>query len=229
MTTGAASEAGFAHVVRALGHDLRTPLNAILGYSDMLAEDLESQELSEPASDARRIHQAARNLLAQIDALVQLARVTGDGIHKGEEEIDWVMVFEDASRQVTSIGGGAIPIEIYGEDARPVAGLDRGDAYHLADAFLRAAAEWAGGESLTVRLIPGSGQTGMEFSVEVPAPGVTEEELSALQDGGSIGGAGHRGIYFKTVLAICRQSGGRCEIGRTDSGKLEFRAAVGTV
>ena len=47
---------------RALRHDLLTPVNHIVGYSEMLLEQADDEELDAYAGDLRRVHQAGRAL-----------------------------------------------------------------------------------------------------------------------------------------------------------------------
>lgn len=52
-------------------HELRTPLNAIIGYAEILAEDL----CGEDASDAQKIHRAAKRLLSLINDILDLSKL----------------------------------------------------------------------------------------------------------------------------------------------------------
>jgi sigma-B regulation protein RsbU (phosphoserine phosphatase) len=51
-----------------LRHDLRTPLNQIIGYGELLEEEAEERGLDQFAADLRKIQDAARHLLATINA-----------------------------------------------------------------------------------------------------------------------------------------------------------------
>jgi CheY-like chemotaxis protein/signal transduction histidine kinase len=55
-------------------HELRTPINAILGYSEMLLEDEDDEEVR---SDLGRIHQSGRRLLTLIDDILNPDRLAG--------------------------------------------------------------------------------------------------------------------------------------------------------
>ncbi len=67
-----------------LRHDLRTPLNAIIGYTEMIAEDVEERGGHEALlSDLAVILAEARALLGRIDEIVDLSRVD-----RAEEERD---------------------------------------------------------------------------------------------------------------------------------------------
>jgi len=58
-------------------HELRTPLNAVIGYSEIIAEDLESEGRDELVADAHRISAAARHLLGLIDQVLRLSSAEG--------------------------------------------------------------------------------------------------------------------------------------------------------
>src|SRR5437667_312725 len=51
-----------------LYHELRTPVNQIIGYSELLQELAEEQGLRGPIVDLQRIHDAAGNWLALMEA-----------------------------------------------------------------------------------------------------------------------------------------------------------------
>ena len=54
-------------------HQLRTPLNHIIGYSEMLLEEAEDQQLESFAGDLNKIHSAGKQLLAMINDLIDPA------------------------------------------------------------------------------------------------------------------------------------------------------------
>lgn len=61
--------------VAALRHDLRTPLNQIIGYSELVAEDLEGDEHARMREDLEKIGRAARGLAELITREIQPARI----------------------------------------------------------------------------------------------------------------------------------------------------------
>ncbi len=61
--------------VAALRHDLRTPLNQIIGYSELVAEDLEGDEHARTREDLDRIGRAARGLAELITREIQPGRI----------------------------------------------------------------------------------------------------------------------------------------------------------
>jgi len=58
-----------------MSHELRTPLNAIIGYSEMLAEDAETDGHSELESDLKKILSSARHLLGVISDVLDFSKI----------------------------------------------------------------------------------------------------------------------------------------------------------
>ncbi|MEM9265886.1 MAG: DUF3365 domain-containing protein [Cyanobacteria bacterium P01_F01_bin.13] len=58
-----------------MSHELRTPLNAIIGYSEMLAEDVESLSTEDAQTDLRRIQGAGKQLLTLINSVLDLSKI----------------------------------------------------------------------------------------------------------------------------------------------------------
>ena len=59
----------------ALRHDLRTPINQIIGYSELVAEDLEGDEHARTREDLEKIGRAARGLAELITREIQPGRI----------------------------------------------------------------------------------------------------------------------------------------------------------
>jgi signal transduction histidine kinase/ActR/RegA family two-component response regulator len=58
-----------------MSHELRTPLNAIIGYSEMLKDDANDQEMEDYVDDLGKIHSAGRHLLTLINEVLDLSKV----------------------------------------------------------------------------------------------------------------------------------------------------------
>ena len=58
-----------------MSHELRTPLNAILGYSEMLMEEAEDDELETYASDLAKIQSSGEHLLTLINDILDLSKI----------------------------------------------------------------------------------------------------------------------------------------------------------
>ncbi|MEK7990800.1 MAG: response regulator [Thiotrichaceae bacterium] len=81
-----------------MSHELRTPLNAIIGYSDMLQDELDDDdiEVEEVAADLVKINAAGRHLLSLINDILDLSKIESGkmeiynetfDIHKTLEEV----------------------------------------------------------------------------------------------------------------------------------------------
>lgn len=64
-----------------LSHDLRGPLNSILGFTELLLEGIEGPITDVQAEDLTAIHQSARNLLALINTVVDLSKISNDQLN----------------------------------------------------------------------------------------------------------------------------------------------------
>ena len=58
-----------------MSHELRTPMNAIIGYTEMVAEDMDLEGRGEIVADLRRVLAAARHLLTLINNILDLAKI----------------------------------------------------------------------------------------------------------------------------------------------------------
>ena len=58
-----------------MSHELRTPLNAILGFSEMLQEEADEQELHEFSEDLQKISTAGKHLLGLINDILDLSKI----------------------------------------------------------------------------------------------------------------------------------------------------------
>lgn len=73
--------------VAALRHDLRTPLNQIIGYSELVAEELEGDERVRVCEDLDKIGRAARGLAELITREIQPGRIAVVGEAKHAEPL----------------------------------------------------------------------------------------------------------------------------------------------
>ncbi len=69
-----------------MSHELRTPLNAIVGYAEMIKEDLEQD--STIAKDLGAVLDAAKQLLALINQLLDLAKIEAGAVALNVEWFD---------------------------------------------------------------------------------------------------------------------------------------------
>jgi len=73
-----------------MSHELRTPLNAIIGYSEMMLEDIElmEAEITDQEKDLSKILSAGKNLLNQINDVLDFSKIETGKMTVYNEEID---------------------------------------------------------------------------------------------------------------------------------------------
>jgi signal transduction histidine kinase len=81
-------------------HELRTPLNAVIGYSEIIAEDMEAEGRAAPAQDANRIASSARHLLGLIDQILQLSMLETGRAELDVTEFNVRHMIEDATTAI---------------------------------------------------------------------------------------------------------------------------------
>tara|TARA_B100001250_G_scaffold78945_2_gene64844 strand:+ start:1298 stop:2623 length:1326 start_codon:yes stop_codon:yes gene_type:complete len=73
-----------------MSHELRTPLNAILGYSEMLMEEAEDDELESYAEDLAKIQSSGEHLLTLINDILDLSKIEAGKMDLHIEEFEFV-------------------------------------------------------------------------------------------------------------------------------------------
>jgi signal transduction histidine kinase/CheY-like chemotaxis protein len=84
-----------------MSHELRTPLNAIIGYSEMLQEQAEDEELDAFVPDLQKINAAGKHLLALINDILDLSKIEAGRMELFLETFSLPELLRDA---VTTVG-----------------------------------------------------------------------------------------------------------------------------
>jgi len=71
-----------------MSHELRTPLNAIIGYSEMLAEDMEDSNQTQAIGDLNKIQGAGKHLLTVINEILDISKIEAGRINLHLEDFD---------------------------------------------------------------------------------------------------------------------------------------------
>lgn len=71
-----------------VSHELRTPLNAIIGYSELVAEDLETLGEGALVSDVKKVGSAGKHLLSLINEVLDLSKVEAGEMQIYVEDVD---------------------------------------------------------------------------------------------------------------------------------------------
>ncbi|MHC4408285.1 MAG: response regulator, partial [Planctomycetota bacterium] len=78
-----------------MSHELRTPLNAIIGYSEMIAEDMEDEDRQEHVPDLNKINAAGKHLLALINDVLDLSKIEAGRVDLYLEHFEVEQLLED--------------------------------------------------------------------------------------------------------------------------------------
>lgn len=83
-----------------MSHELRTPLNAIIGYSELLQEEAEDENLEGFVSDLEKIQTAAKHQLGVINDILDLSRIEAGRMELHLETVDIAALVMDVSSTV---------------------------------------------------------------------------------------------------------------------------------
>lgn len=89
-----------------MSHELRTPLNAIIGYSEMVAEDLEDAGVGKFTQDLNRIHISGKHLLALVNDILDLSKIEAGRMTLLSETFDPKVNIQDVAQTVLPIARG---------------------------------------------------------------------------------------------------------------------------
>jgi signal transduction histidine kinase len=76
------AKSGFLAMV---SHELRTPLTTIIGYSEMLLEQAESDNLPQYTADLKQVHAAGQHLLTLINDILDLSKIEAGKLEVAKE------------------------------------------------------------------------------------------------------------------------------------------------
>jgi signal transduction histidine kinase len=86
-----------------MSHELRTPMNAVIGYSEMLVEEMEEQNLEEFVPDLYKIHTAGKHLLSLINDVLDLSKIEAGRMDIYLEHFDLREMLDEAVATVTPL------------------------------------------------------------------------------------------------------------------------------
>jgi signal transduction histidine kinase len=96
-----------------VSHELRTPLHAILGYSEMLAEELEDAGQQRLLPDVRRIREAGQSLRELIDDVLEAARLKSETATLECETFDVADLIQEVAASMAELPrGGPVAFEV---------------------------------------------------------------------------------------------------------------------
>ncbi len=89
-----------------MGHELRTPLNAVIGFTGTLLMGLPGPLTAQQDQQLRMVQASARDLLALINSLVELAKIESGRIELTFEAVDCRSLLEELVRNLQPAADG---------------------------------------------------------------------------------------------------------------------------
>ncbi|ARN75328.1 ATP-binding protein [Oceanicoccus sagamiensis] len=88
-----------------MSHELRTPLNAIIGYSEMMLEDIELEDISieDQNKDLQKILTAGRHLLNQINDVLDFSKIETGKMTIYNEEFDSAAILKEVISTISPL------------------------------------------------------------------------------------------------------------------------------
>jgi signal transduction histidine kinase len=95
------AKSGFLAMV---SHELRTPLTTIIGYSEMLLEQAETDNLPQYTADLKQVHAAGQHLLTLINDILDLSKIEAGKLDVAREQFAPASLLRDLMVSVEPLG-----------------------------------------------------------------------------------------------------------------------------
>lgn len=208
-----------------MSHELRTPLNAVIGYAELLEEELGDSVPATAHADLGRIQNAAKDLLAMINAVLDLTRLDAGKIALHPEDCDLrglLSSVEAAVQPLLTANANRMQVEV-----APGLVLVCVDAQRLRQvlvALVSNAAKFTQQGQVRLRAYthaPPAGVPQVRFDIEDTGVGLSAEQIDKLfqpflqADEGSTRAFGGSGLGLAISRRLCRLMGGDIEVSST--------------
>jgi signal transduction histidine kinase/ligand-binding sensor domain-containing protein len=205
-----------------MSHEVRTPLNAILGYSEMLAEEMDERGLHDLLPDLEKIRRAAGQQLALVTEALDLGKIEAGKAELHLTEFDaGRLIRETAETAWPLIRKGHNRIDSSGVESLGTVLSDEGKLRQVLLNLLSNAARFTERGTVFVE----AARTENELTVRVRDTGIgmTPEQLERVFTPYAQAGPGTSGRYGGTGLGLVI-SRAYCELMR---GSLDVNSVVG--
>ncbi|MCZ6855738.1 MAG: response regulator [Gammaproteobacteria bacterium] len=183
-----------------MSHELRTPLNAIIGYSEMVAEELEEEGQDQHLVDLQRISNSGTHLLELINDILDLSKVDAGRMDLNLERFDLREMIEEVLATIAPLltkNGNELVSELPDE-----LGTMRADITKLRQTLfnlLSNAAKFTSEGSVTVSASREQGDDGDRVLIHIKDTGIgiAADKLESIFD-----------EFSQADLAVYREFGG---------------------
>jgi PAS domain S-box-containing protein len=200
-----------------MSHELRTPLSAVIGYSEMLAEEMEDSGQQTLLPDVAKIEANARQLLGLINDVLDISKIEANRMEIFAETFSVAEVVKEAAASIESLlakKGNALILRIADD-----IGDMRSDVVKVRQCLLNllsnASKFTENGEiRLTAERLAKDGKSWLRFRVSDTGIGMTEEQAANLferfnqADASTTRRFGGTGLGLAITQAFTRMLGG---------------------
>ncbi|WP_237478765.1 hybrid sensor histidine kinase/response regulator [Lichenibacterium dinghuense] len=218
-----------------MSHELRTPLSAVIGYSEMLAEEIEDIGETELLGDVGKIESSARHLLGLINDVLDLSKIEAGRMTVEAVDFDVAAMVDevaDATGSLVAKKGNRLRLDLAADLGRM-----HSDELKVRQCLMNLvsnAAKFTEGGEIALRARR-AGDV-VAFEVEDSGIGMTPEQVGRLfqrftqADESTTRQFGGTGLGLAITRAFARKLGGdvsvRSEPGRGSCFRLELAAQV---
>jgi PAS domain S-box-containing protein len=214
-----------------MSHELRTPLSAVIGYSEMLAEELQDLGQESLLTDIGKIESNARHLLSLINDVLDISKIEANRMEVFAEDFDVEAALREAASTVGSLldkNRNQLVVKIEGE-----LGAMHSDPTKLKQALLNLLSNAAkfcenGTITLSGQRLTRDGEDWLRLSVSDTGIGMNPEQLAKLferftqADPSTTRRFGGTGLGLAITRAFSRMMGGDIEVESAEGEGTTF-------
>ncbi|HEY8375945.1 MAG TPA: HAMP domain-containing sensor histidine kinase, partial [Nannocystis sp.] len=214
-----------------MSHDLRSPLNSILGFASLLLRGVDGTLDDDTREMVETIAAAGRDLLQQIDAILDMARIEARRIEKHAEPVPLAPLISRAVQRARDRGGDHINYTVEAVPGLPTAFVDPRHLVQALENLLLFAGKRLTGGSLSIKLRRGDPDAalGLQLHITTPLKPASEQQMGLARKGFHRL-PGHRGLGLELPIAdaLLKIEGCRLdvrEVGQAMVFKIHLPAA----
>ena len=218
-----------------MSHELRTPLSAVIGYSEMLAEEIEDLGQTQLLGDVAKIEGSARHLLGLINDVLDLSKIEAGRMTVASEWFEVAPLVEDIAEQVGTLvekKGNRLELDLAADLGRM-----RSDDLKIRQCLMNLignAAKFTENGTITLRVRRGTGDGAatMLFEVSDTGIGMTPEQVARLfqrfsqADESTTRQFGGTGLGLAITRAFAEKLGGGIAVESREGKGSIFRLTV---
>ncbi|GJD48282.1 Sensor histidine kinase RcsC [Methylobacterium crusticola] len=214
-----------------MSHELRTPLSAVIGYSEMLAEELEDLGQAALLPDLRKIEASARHLLGLINDVLDISKIEAGRMTVAAEDFAVAAMLDDVAAATESLvlkRRNRLVLDAPG--ALGTMRQDQGKVRQCLVNLLGNAAKFTEDGTITLgaRRTLEDGAAWLTFAVTDTGIGLTEEQIGRLferfaqADESTTRQFGGTGLGLAITRAFCRRMGGDIAVASVHGAGATF-------